>query len=429
MRARRSVPIALAGGVALSLVATQPAAAAIAVWTSPTDSNWSTAAWAGTAPTTGDDVLFGGGPRSTYDLGDMSFSSLVFEADHEIANGGGAITLTSGVGLWVQDGVSARIEPLLTADADQVWWVSPGAELELPSTARTNGVDKLTLFVQGTMTVLPSGNLDALGTGCIVKTGSGTLHLQGGGGGVGVCEGYQGLSIYDGEVAIDGSPNLGGKDFFLVDGRFTGGTPAAAAVVRSLDVIGGIVHPGPNGGADIGHIDLWGASEWFGGLYQVDWDATTDNADLIRGVNQPIEVSSTRLDVRLAGTPTAGETIRILGSNVSFTGGFAAPDGTDLADGDEFTSNGQVYSISYTTSGAQSGVELTWLREAASPSPSPSVEPSVGPSAQPTGGVASEIADTGADDAAPLTALAVVAVGTGVALVVLGSRRRPARIR
>jgi hypothetical protein len=76
MRRARILPLALAGGVALALVATSPAAAASVTWISPTDSWWSVGGpWSGGAiAATGDDVTFAGGDRSTYNLGNVTFS-------------------------------------------------------------------------------------------------------------------------------------------------------------------------------------------------------------------------------------------------------------------------------------------------------------------------------------------------------------------
>ncbi len=418
MRPRRSLMLALGGGLALALVTTQPAVAASTTWVASGNSWWSTATWSGAVPAAGDDVTFAGGPLSTYNLGNLSFASFTFAATHTIMSDTGAIALTDG--LQVAPSVIARIQPQLTASGAQTWSVASAAELQLPSAVYTDGAATLTLAIEGSMTIEAAGNLDALGTGCIVKSGAGVLRLLGGGGGMGTCAGQpRGLHVTAGEVAIVGTPNLGGKDFAVTGGVFTGGTASGAAVVHELNLAGsGVVSPGPSSGAGIGNVSLWGTSAWTGGTYQVDWDATADDADYVAGANQAISVTGTRLDVRLAGTPTAGETVRILGSDIGFSGQFSSPVGTALADGDEFTSNGQVYSIAYTASGANSGAVLTWLRAApaASPSPSPS------PAAADPG-----LAATGAADGAPLALGGAAAILTGI--VLLARRRRPARIR
>jgi LPXTG-motif cell wall-anchored protein len=164
-------------------------------------------------------------------------------------------------------------------------------------------------------------------------------------------------------------------------------------------------------------LSLWGTSAWTGGTFQVDWDVDTDDSDYVFGDGQAISVTGTKLDVRLAGTPTAGDFVRILGSTIAYTGQFAAPDGTALADGDEFTSNGQVYSLEYIASGGASGVLLHWLRAAPAPSPSPSTSPAAG----------DQLAATGSSDAAPAIMLGAVALAGGALL--LAGRRRVRRAR
>lgn len=401
MRLHRSLAIALAGGAALTLVIATPAAAASTTWIAPADSLWSTATWSSTVPAAGDDVSFNGGPRSTYNLGVLQFSTFTFLASHEIANGSGNFSLTNG--LAVQAPAVAEIAPQLTAVGDQTWEVEAGARLQFPSAVYTDGTSQLTLDVDGVMAIGTAGNLDALATGCIVKQGSGVLELHGGGGGVGTCAGQPaGLLVTEGEVAIVGTPNLGGKNFAVTGGVITGGTDAAPAIIRELNLAGtGVVSPGASSGADLGHLRLWGTSTWTGGSYQVDWDADLDVADYVDGENQAILVSDTRLDIRLSGTPTAGQEAKIIGSNIAFTGQFSSSTVTPLADGDEFVSNGQVFSISYVASGTASGATLTWLR---------ADETAPGPG----------LADTGADPA--------IALGAGVLLfgsgILLFARRR-----
>ncbi|AYF97656.1 hypothetical protein [Protaetiibacter intestinalis] len=413
MRLRPSLALAVGGAAVLTLVVAQPAFAATRTWTQAGDSWWSTATWTGGVPIAGDDVTFDGGPRSTYDLGDLGFGWFLFPTTHEVANGGGAITLSGGI--EVSGGSTARIEPQLTSVGSQAWFVESGSTLQLPSAVGSDPSTFLRLTVDGTMTVEAAGNLDAGGTGCIEKQGTGVLQLLGGGGGVGTCAGQpRGLLVAAGELAVVGTPNLGGKDFAVTGGTFTGGTASGAAVVHELNLVGtGVVSPGPSSGAGIGMVELWGTSTWTGGTFQVDWDAPTNDSDYVYGSGQAITVGATRLDVRLAGTPTPGQFVRILGSDVSFTGQFAAPDGTALADGDEFTSNGQVYSVEYIAEGGASGVLLHWLRAA----------PVVVPPAEPA--PSETLADSGAPQLWPLGAVAVALGAAGAALV--GYRRRTRR--
>jgi len=420
MRLHRTSAIALGGAVALTLVVAQPAAAATSSWTGTSDAAWSTGVgWGGTAPADGDDLVFSAGPRSTYNLGDHGFASLSFGATHEIANGGGAITVHGGIDVDANSAV--RIQPQLDVDATQTWHVGQGSTLTLPSMVRTDGTSVLTLDVAGTMTIEATGNLDALATGCVVKTGAGILQVLGGGGGMGTCAGQPaGLNVAAGEVAV-GEAQIGGKDFAVTGGVFTGGTSATPATVHMLNLTGtGVVSPGPASGDGLGMVSLWGTSTWNGGTYQADWDVDTDRSDYVFGSGQAITVNGTKLDVRLTGTPAAGDFVRILGSDISYTGQFAAPDGTPLADGDEFTSNGQVYSLEYISSGGASGVLLHWLRAAPAPTPTPTPTPSADP-------VSTDLASTGAADAWPSLAAAAGVAALGV--VLLTGRRRVRRAR
>ncbi|MBB5633547.1 hypothetical protein BKA04_001770 [Cryobacterium mesophilum] len=402
MRLRSSIPLTIAGGTVLALAIAAPALALTRTWTSPTDASWSVASWGGGVPVAGDDVTFDGGPRSTYDLGNLTFGTFTFLSTHEVANGTGSITLHSGLNVLAPSVV--RIDPLLSIDAPQVWSVEQGAELSFPSAVKTDGASALTLDIEGTMTIEATGNLDALATGCVIKDGSGLLRLLGGGGGMGTCAGdLAGLDVKAGEVAIVGSPNLGGKDFAVTGGALTGGTDSTAAVVHSLSLAAaGVLSPGATNGDDIGKIDLWGTSNWTGGTYQVDWDATAADSDYVHGANQAISVNGTKLDVRLAGSPSVGDAVKILGSDISYTGQFSSPEGVSLADGDEFTSNGQIYSIEYITQGAESGVLLHWLRAAPVPPPAPA------------------LADTGVDSW-PVALGAFLVIGVGA---LLAARRR-----
>lgn len=414
---RATVPLAIGGALALALIPALPAAAAAKTWISPTDSAWSSATWSPAgAPAAGDDITFAGGDRSTYDLGNVPFGSLTFTNTHTIANGGGAIGLGSG-GISVQAG-EAAIEPQLDVNASQTWRVAAGAGLTLPSQVNVTPSGTLTLDIDGGMTV-STGNLDAAVTGCIVKTGTGTLQLWSGGGSVGSCgPGLPaGLRVAEGEVHVRGGANLGGKAFLVDGGTLTGGVPTPA-VVNALSLApGGTVSPGGAGGSGIGHLDLWGTSAWTGGTYLVDWDpGVTGVADLVHGAGQAISVSGTQLDIRLDGLPTAGETITVIDSDVAVTGAIDDENGDPVADGGEFISRGQVFAVHYEAT----SIDIEWLRVAPEPTTPPSPGPSAGPAA-PT------LPDTGLgmDAVAPLGVAAIVALVAGAAALAI--RRTPRR--
>lgn len=408
MRRARILPLALAGGVALALVATSPAAAASVTWISPTDSWWSVGGpWSGGAiAATGDDVTFAGGDRSTYNLGNVTFSSFHFTNAHTIANGGGVIGLTNG--LTVDAGAPVTIQPGVSTSGDQSWAVATGAALTLPSQVNVDPASTLTLQVDGVIEVT-TGNLDGAAAACIVKTGAGVLRFAGGGGGVGSCGADpEGLRVEAGEVQIAPGANLGGKSFRVAGGTFTGGALGAASVVRQLNLGTGTVSPGV-AGTDIGAINLWGTSTWTGGSYIVDWNPATGDADLVHGDNQSISLADTVLELRLASAATVGDTVTVLDSTVAVSGAFRSPAGAVLADGDEFVSGGQRYEIAYTAT----AVNVTWL--GAVP-----VAPAPVPAADPT------LAETGVTPGTGLAAAAAVLALVGGVLLV---RRRRATAR
>ncbi len=371
MRTRTLLPVGLIGGAALALTALTPGYAVATTWVSPTDSWWSTAVWSGPVPGAGDDVVFAGGPRSTYDLGNLGFESFRFDLTHTIANGGGGITLRSGI---VVSPVSvATIEPQLTTFQSQQWSVAAGGLLSLPSQVNADPTQTLTLEIDGIMEV--TGNLDGGGTACIVKTGLGVLRFANGGGGVGSCSGGpEGLRVEAGFVEIASGAALGGKSFAVFGGELTGGETMAPGVVRQLNLgAGGTVSPGPALGSGIGTLDLWGTSAWNGGSYVVDWDPASGASDLVLGTGQAISVDGTVLAPRvLAGsTPDTERSFPVLSSDVVFTGAFSSPAGDVLRDGDEFVSDGQVYRYGQ----GSNTVTVTWLREAPVPPGPPTPNP------------------------------------------------------
>lgn len=402
MRRSRSLPLALVGGLALTLVVASPAAAATVTWVSPTDTWWAEAAsWAGgTTPAAGDDVTFAGGVRSTYNQGNMVFSTLHFWNDHTIANGGGSIGVVNGI--TVDPGAAVRIEPLLVSAGAQTWRVGTGSTLTLPSKVDVDPSGDLTLEVDGVVDVT-TGDLDAAGAGCIVKSGSGILRFAGGGGGVGSCGADPvGIRVEAGQVELVSGAQLGGKSFHLAGGSFTGGAAGSPSILGQLNVSTGVVSPGASSGAGIGQLNLWGTSTWTGGSYVVDWDPAAGEADLVHGDNQAISVADTVLELRLAASATPGDTVTVLSSTVAVAGAFRAPAGDVLADGDEFVSAGQRYQIDY----APTAVSVTWLGAVSTPAAAPTPA----------------LADTGAPEVLSMAGVSGVLALVGGALLL--ARRR-----
>lgn len=407
VRTRLALPAAALAAGALALVPALPAAAATQTWTSPTDSNWSTATWSTTVPVAGDDITFAGGVRSTYNLGNVTFSSLRFTNEHQIANGGGALTLTNGI--VVDAGAPARIDPGLTTSGPQTFAVGTGGSLTFPSLVNVDPASTLTLDVDGTLAVT-TGDLNGGAGACIQSVGSGVVSFSAGGGGVGACPGQPvGLLVTAGETTFTPGASLGGKDFVAAGGLLTGGDLATPAVIRALSLVaGGTVSPGGSGGTGLGELQLWGTSAWTGGTYLPDVDGS-GSADRVSGAGQAISVSGTTLSPRLGGTALAGQSWVVLASDVGVSGRFQSPAGAALDDGDEFAANGQIYSIAY----SPLEVEVTWLRAA----------PVVVPPVTPVTPSAPTLPATGPADAGPAAGLALLAVFAGLGMVAVGRRR------
>jgi len=408
VRIRLVIPAALASA-ALVLIPALPAAAATTTWTSPTDSWWSAASWTTSVPTAGDDIVFAGGVRSTYELGSETFSSLRFTNEHLIANGGGAITLTHG--LIVEAGAFATIEPALATSGSQTFDVAAGGSLTLPSIVTVDPASSLTLDVDGSLSVT-TGRLDGGAAACIRSIGSGVVAFSSGGG-VGTCPGYPlGLVVTAGETTFTPGAFLGGTDIVAAGGLVTGGSDTSPATVRQLSLIaGGTVSPGGSAGSGIGHLALWGTTAWTGGTYVVDVTGGGGPSDRVAGQGRPISVAGTVLSPRLIDLAVAGESWSVLESDVAVNGQFVSPDGATLASGDEFEANGQIFSVAY----LPTSVEVTWERAA------PVVLPPVIPAAP-------SLPETGA--AAISLSTVLLALGSllaGVVLVLVSRRLVAAR--
>ncbi len=406
MRLRLGLPLAALAAGALVIVPVIPAAAATTTWTSSGDSAWTTAVWATAVPAAGDDVTFAGGVRSTYDLGNVALSSLRFTNEHRVANGGGIIGLTSGI--IVDAAGAATIEPGIATAGSQAWTIASGGSLTLPSQVDVDPASTLTLTVDGQL-IVTTGNLDGGAAACIRAGGAGELRFEGGGGGVGACPGSpQGIVASAASTTFPAGAFLGGTDFVAAGGVLSGGSLASPSTVRSLSLIsGGTVNPGGSLGAGLGELDLWGTSTWAGGTYAADVDAAA-GSDLVFGVNQAIILNATVLQPRLTGTATPGQTWTVLGSDVGVSGQFSSPAGSLLADGAEFESVGQIFSIDYQAL----GVSVSWLRAA----------PVVIPPVLTAPAATAQLALSGSEGTVPAALLALVAMLTG-ALIVLSQKQ------
>lgn len=352
MRARTvAVPAAVAGAIALALAPALSAAAATTEWTQPGDSWWSTATWTTTVPAAGDTVVFNGGPRSTYDLGDVTFARFEFPTSHVIANEAGAISLIAG--LSVTGGSVAESETQITAIGSQTWSVESGSSLVFDPWIFTDGVGTLTLDVDGVMEI--NGNLDALGTGAVVQTGSGMVIRRGGAGGA-ILDGY---TVASGEFSLDGAIITGTAV------RTTGGALTGVGQIGALTVVDGALAPGDPVSDPYGTIGVEGDLALDGGIELVDIDPVAADNDYVitRGVLSG--VGTTLLPITTS-TPAVGQVFAVVGawSEGSVDPGFRflSPGGAVLDNGAEFVMGTQRWSIQYTT-GAGGVVEITYLGE------------------------------------------------------------------
>lgn len=372
MRTRSLVPVAALGSAALVLVAVAPASAAgtTSYWANPGNSNWSTATWTPAAPGDADYVVFSslGGLLSTYDLSGVTLAGIEFRTDHQVMNGGQAISVKSGIA--VDAGVNAWIDvDVHTVANAQAIRVHDGGSFTLTGELDVESGSQLTLQADAGATIELVGKLDAFGTQCVYKLGAGTLRFSSNsGGGMGTCSTGEGLVLQEGTIDIGANALLGGTSFMVTGGEFTGGAGTLPSVVKQLNMQGGgVVSPGlPD--TPIGTLHLWGTSAWTGGTYIVDVDPVALQADRVEVVNQAISIDGTVLAPRIApGTPQQQNLLAfpVLSSDISVNGSFVSPAGDRLSDGDEFASNGQLWRYGQ----EENRVILTWLGAAPEPEP------------------------------------------------------------
>lgn len=401
VRTRNATIPAVLAAAALTVVPALPAAAATITWTQPGDSWWSTATWVTAVPAAGDDVVFDGGPRSTYNLGDVTFGAFQFESDHQIASGGGTIALAGGI--TVAPGIAARIDPNIQVAGAQTWSVAPGSTLHLPSWITTDGIGTLELAIDGELAL--DGNLDALGTGAVVQTGDGIVVRSGGaGGGIGA----GGYDIASGAFRLNSAVIAG------TDVQATGGTLDGAGTIGAFSLDAGVLAPGIAGGTEVGIIDAWRNVNLDGGTYRVSVDPTSADSDLLIA-RANTTGTGVRLDVQTTATPAVGDTFTIIqavGGTIDAALRLLSPTGDVLGDGDEFASDGSLWQVAY-VAGADGLVSIEYLGEAPT-EPAPSTP---GPAAPQLASTGIDVVTTG------LIAVVAVAIALAGAVILIGARR------
>ena len=393
------VPASVLACVALVLIPALPAAAVVDTqsWTSSNNQWWTTpGAWSsGEAPEAGDTLVFGasGSALSTKNAS-IALTGIQFTASHEVANGGGVLGLGAG-GLTTAPGTVVSVNSDISTTGAQTWSIGAGSTATFPGVILTDGT-ALTLDVEGTMNI--AGNVDALGTGSVVKTGAGTIVRSGGAGG-GIGNG--GLSVQEGTFFLNAA-SIDGTAFAVAGGALTG-----VGTANSINLASGMIRPGAVDGTGVGHLTATGASTWSGGTYSATLNGSA--SDLFEVYAQPLSVSGTALDLVVETVPAVGTDFVIVDADAGITGQFTS-EGAALADGVEFASNGYRYRISYPEAEA---VVVTYL----GPVPVPVIPPAPVPTPQ--------LAATGAVVDGMLGASAAMLLLTG-AVLLIGRRRRTA---
>ncbi len=395
----------MGGSAIVGLLVLGAAAPAFAIvdtqtWTSPTHQWWTSGTWStGEVPENGDSLVFPStaAPRSDANVGPISLVSMAFTGDHQLGSAApaGVITLTGAEGLIV-DGDPGPIDVIINNDLDttgtQSWRVGAGDSLSLPALVRVSPTGSLTLDVEGELTI--SGNIDGQVTGLIAKTGAGTIVRSGGLGGA---VGGGGLDVQEGEFMLDNA-SIGGTAFQITGGRLTGD-----GVVNAISLTSGEIAPSDAASGPIEIIVGANGVQLDGGTYIASIDGLSGLSDYLTGGNGVLGGSGTILELDVITAPTIGDNFEVAGvqfGTIDADMRFRSPAGVILDEGDEFVSDGALWSISYIDV-----ISVTYL----------GIEPAA-PSAP-------ELADTGASDVGAFGALALLFTVLGATLVM---RRRMA---
>ena len=349
------------------------------------DDNWSTAAnWVGdVAPGTDDDLVFALGDVSNNDFAGYEVGSILVDGAG-VTITGNAFTINSGITL---DAPSAVFGTDITASANQVWSANVFSALTLNGDVTVQpGVE---LEISGLGITLANGALD--GSGSILKTGTGSLIVAGGGN-------LDHIVLQAGELDSDSVSS--GTDVIVNGGMLRGGAVAPNLGVQLIDGItlnAGSVHPG--GPFSVQTMKSSGSFAGApGGVLSIQLDGATSDQLAFTGVLDP---DGTRLDIVIDTVPAVGTTFAIVTASSESLSLFSDSVGAPIADGGVFTSNGYRFSLDYATT----DVVLTFLGVAPAP------------------GSGGALAATGTD---PIGAIIVVSIMMllGAALLASAARRR-----
>ncbi|MEO7349002.1 MAG: hypothetical protein ABIW32_03960 [Terrimesophilobacter sp.] len=377
MRARNVLLPALCVTTAGVLLLASPAAAVgnYLSWTAGGGGNEevSTAANWDAPPLGSDDyVSFDAGSHAHNDLAlDTLIRQIRFTTPGFLFNGN-RIQLGSG-GILADVNATTNLD--INISVDQTWTASLGQTLVNSGTVNVlNGE----LTIDGPGTIEFANRIDGFGgVGRVVKQGSGTLLLSGGGGTINTTlPGDHGLDVRAGDLVVTGM--LAGTDFVVNGGVLRGGNSSNSllGVVRELLLNSGSLSPGLAAG-DVSTIHTWEPLVAnAAGILEVDIDgATSDSFDVYKNVT----LNSPTLHLNVVNAPLVGTVFPIITTGVgTVTGDLTTRAGTILTSG-EFIDNGHRWNLNITESAvsveylgavpaaptapalASTGVTTTWL--------------------------------------------------------------------
>lgn len=358
MRARATLALTAACALTIGIAGPAIAAGANFTWNAGGSPNkeWSTAAnWGGT-PFDNDDFL-------TFSAGDLAHNDLVGKDVRGMTMSIAGFTVNGNKINLGASGITTNASATTNMDIDltvtQTWTSASGTILTNQGTVN---VLSGTLTLDGAGTVDFSTRLDGNGgAGSVIKSGTGTLILSGGGGAIG-----GGLQINSGETRVTGM--LAGTDFVVNGGTMTGGnlTNPLLGVVRILTLNSGTISPGVGAG-DVSTIHTW---EPFtanaGGVLEFDVNGTT--SDGIENYKSAV-LNGATLHLNVVTAPPVGTILPIVTSQIGTVSGAITTRAGDTISAGDFTDNGHRWRLAI----APGAASVEYLGAVPTPAAAPSL--------------------------------------------------------
>jgi autotransporter-associated beta strand protein len=345
---------------ALVLAPSTAAFAADVSWEGDENVAWNLAGnWAGgTVPQFGDALFFpvvGVHGFSDNNIANPFFADRLEVTGDDVNIAGWTIVTAPAAGVGIRIAAQdVTISPELRLNGNQTISVEAGASVTFPSNIRIES-GLATLDIEGTASI---GQLDGVGfVGGAEKTGAGVLTISGAGGISG------GLSVLEGTVFLVG--NGAGTAWNLADGASITGY---GQMERLLAEDGRLAPGDAADGSGIDTLEIWNQ-------FTATDETVLDLELLANGSSDSIAtlegtaVDGAVLDLALEAGTLPGTTWEILEQerDSAFSWTFTTPDGAAIVEGEEFVSNGQLYTLE--TVGRT--VVVTYVGPAPTPSPSP----------------------------------------------------------